>query len=29
MVTRSWDSFRRQLEAQGYKWDAKTRDRGG
>ena len=27
-ITRSWDSLRKQLEAQGYKWDPKTRDRG-
>ena len=28
MLTRTWSSLRRQLEAQGYNWDPRTRDRG-
>ena len=27
-LTRSWNSLRHQLEAHGYSWNPKTRDRG-
>lgn len=28
MLTTTWNSLRKQLEAQGYNWDPRTRDRG-